>query len=203
MTEGACGLVPKSRQLAHVVGDLGANRLRSLPRLATRVRIVASAEDPLDLGVLDLDSADTPAVAREAQVDRRLELDDPRAQIVRQLMPEHEVAQEIESSAGLTVRSGSSRRLDCREELTVGQCIRPRELGARSSVGVLLGRGDLRLPPREVRRERERSEPGLGLVEDRERVPHRGAILPVLIASLLLPWKSTTSRPTIAIAQRR
>ena len=83
MAEGARGLVPEARELADVVGDLGANRLRRLPRLAALARIVASAEDPLDLGVLDLDAADTPAVAREAQVDRGLELDDPRAQIVR------------------------------------------------------------------------------------------------------------------------
>ena len=92
MTEGTRGLVPEARQLAHVVGDLGANRLRGLPRLATLARIVASAEDPLDLGVVDLAAADTPAVAGEAQVDRGLELDDPRAQVVRHLMGEHEIA---------------------------------------------------------------------------------------------------------------
>ena len=97
-----------------------------------------------------------------------------RAQIVGNLMLEHEVVQKIESSAGLAVRSGGTRRDDRCEEVAIGQCIRPRELGTRSSVGVLLGRRHLRLPPREIRREREWSEPGLGLVEDRERVPHSG-----------------------------
>ena len=55
-------------------------------------------------------------------------------------MREHEVVQEIESPAGLAVRSGRARRDDRREELAIGQCIRPRELGPRSSLGVLLGR---------------------------------------------------------------
>ncbi len=63
MSECSRRLVPKARELADVVGDLRAHRLRRLPGLATLGRIVAVAKDALDLGVPQLDTADDPAVA--------------------------------------------------------------------------------------------------------------------------------------------
>ena len=51
-------------------------------------------------------------MAREAKVDRGLELDDPRAKIVGQLVREHEVVEEVELTAGLAVRTGRTRRDD-------------------------------------------------------------------------------------------
>ena len=78
--EPASRLVAQAGELAHVVGDLGADRLRRLPRLAALGGVVALAEDALDLGVVDLDAADDAAMTREARLDGGFELDDPRAQ---------------------------------------------------------------------------------------------------------------------------
>ena len=78
--EPARRLVPEPRELTDVGGDLGADRLRRLPCVTALGGVVALAKDPLDLGVSDLDPAHDAAVARETQVDRRLELDDSRAE---------------------------------------------------------------------------------------------------------------------------
>ena len=108
-------------------------------------------------------------MAREAQVDRRLQLDDPRPELVRDLMPEHEVAEEVEPTPDVAARRRSPVPSPTRgEELAVGESVRPRELRALPPLRVLLGRLDLRVPPREVRRERERREPRFGILEDRD-----------------------------------
>ena len=106
MTERTRSLVAQAGKRADVVGDLGTYRLGGLPGLASLRGIVALAEDPLDLGISDLDAADEPAVAREAKVDRRFELDDPRPQLVGQLVREHQGMEEVELPAGLAVSSG-------------------------------------------------------------------------------------------------
>ena len=56
ISEPAGGLVPEACELADVVCDLGADGLRRLPRLLPLGRVVALAEDALDLGVADLDA---------------------------------------------------------------------------------------------------------------------------------------------------
>src|SRR5207344_3196211 len=61
--EGARGLVAEAGELADVVRDLGADRLRRLPRLATLRDVLALPEEPLDLRVVHLGSADDAAVA--------------------------------------------------------------------------------------------------------------------------------------------
>ena len=80
VAEPTSRFVAQAGELAHVVGDLGADRLRRLPRLAALGGVVALAEDALDLGVVDLDAADDAAMTREARLDGGFELDDLRAQ---------------------------------------------------------------------------------------------------------------------------
>ena len=189
MAERACSLVPEPRELADVRGYLRADRLRRLPGLQALGGVVAPAEDALDLGVSDLDAAHDPAMAREAQIDRGLELHNARAQVVGYLVPEHEVAQKIELAARLAVRSRLACRLERAKELAVGERIRPRDLRTGATVRVLLGRGDLRIPPREVRREQERGELRLRRVEDRERVAHH--------AAATMSRSATSTRPLI------
>ena len=82
MSERPRGLVAQTRELANVRCDLGTDRLRRLPRLTPLHGIVAVAEDSLDLRVPYLQTAHGPAVTREAQVDRALELHDPSAKVV-------------------------------------------------------------------------------------------------------------------------
>jgi hypothetical protein len=55
-------LVPKPGELANVGRDLRADGLGGLPRLTPFIRIVTPAQDPLDLGVLDLGAADDTAM---------------------------------------------------------------------------------------------------------------------------------------------
>ena len=66
--------------------------------------------------------------------------------------------------------------LNASEELRVGEGVRQLDLGALSSLGVLLGRLHLRVPPRDVRRERERRESRFGLFENRASVVHQAAV---------------------------
>ena len=80
----------------------------------------------------------------------------------------HQVAKKLQSAAGLAVRAGVARRGNRGEQLAVGQCTRPLELGLCPSLGILLCRIHLRLPPGEIGRDREWSQARLGLVEDRE-----------------------------------
>ena len=63
-------------ELAHVVRDDGADRLRRLPRLAPLGRVVARAEDAHDRVVVDRLAAELAAVLRVPSLDRGLELDD-------------------------------------------------------------------------------------------------------------------------------
>src|SRR5206468_3233184 len=96
VAERARRLVAEPRELAHVAGDLGAGRLGRLPRLAPLAQVVAPSKDPLDLGVPHLGAADDPTVAREAEIDGGLELDDSRAEGVGHLTTQHDVAEEVE-----------------------------------------------------------------------------------------------------------
>ena len=105
-------------------------------------------------------------MTREAPLDGGLELDDLRAQARRHLLGEHEVAEDLELTLLLAASSAFALALDPSEELAVRQRVRPRELRLRAALLVLVGRGDLRLPPREVAGHRERREPVLGLGEE-------------------------------------
>ena len=72
VAERARGLVAQARELAHVVGDLGADGLRRLPGLAPLVDVVALAQDPLDLVVVDLLAARrVPRWREKRDLDRR------------------------------------------------------------------------------------------------------------------------------------
>ena len=65
VAEGGGCPVPEPRELAHVVGDRRADRLRCLPGLAALDLVVALAEDPLDLVVVDGPTGDDAAVLGE------------------------------------------------------------------------------------------------------------------------------------------
>ncbi len=172
-------LVAQARDLAHVVGHDGADGLRRLPRLSALPRVVTPAEDLLDLGVPHLAAADDAAMAREAQVDRRLELDDPLSQPVRHLMSQSRVVEEVEAPADVAARTLVARGLDRGELLAVGERVRPCELRAFPLRRVVLGRLHLRIPPRDVRVLEQRGEPCFRLLDDvAAGGAHRFAILP-------------------------
>ena len=62
VANGTRCLVPEARKHAHVVRDSGTDRLRGFPRLATPVDIVALAENPQDLVVVDPPAGDDSAM---------------------------------------------------------------------------------------------------------------------------------------------
>ena len=119
-------------------------------------------------------------MAREAHVDRGLELDDPRAQRVRHLVREHPRCGGGRASPDEAVRAGLASRGDRLEEVPVRERVRP-----------------ARAPPRRARRsprsprpasptrrgssEGERREPRrrLGLDDRAPCVPIDGASLPI------------------------
>ena len=177
LPEAARRLVPESRELADVVRDSGADRLRGLPRLAPLAGVVALAEEPLDLVVVDLLPADDRSVAREARLDRGLELDDAGAEGVGNLVREHQGVQELEAPrrARVAVRVAAARVFDPREELAIGERIRVGELGLDATLLVLVARVDVRVPPGRVAGEVQRLEPLLRSVDER---PHWGRAYP-------------------------
>ena len=138
--------VAQPRELADVVGDRGADRLRRLPGGTALVDVVALAQDPPDLVVVDAAPVDLAAVLREAHLDRRLELDDPRAQLGRRLLRQEDVVEEVEPAAGRPV-GALARRLDRREPLAVGEEVRERRLELDAPLLVLLVRDDVEVPP--------------------------------------------------------
>ncbi len=103
-------------------------------------------------------------------------------------MPEHEVGQEVEPATLVALGAGVPGLPYASEELTVGESVRQLELGAFPSLRVLLGRLHLRVPPRDVRRERERREACFGLFEDRASVVHQAAVGSI---------RRTTRRPSL------
>src|SRR5439155_9591999 len=96
--EHAGRLVAQAGELPHVVGDRRSDRLRRLPRLAPLIRIVALAQDPLDLVVVDLLAPNDTAVPHEPGADGGLELNDPRSERARHLLAQHEVMEEVEAT---------------------------------------------------------------------------------------------------------
>ena len=103
-------------------------------------------------------------------------------------MPDHEVGEEVELAIRITLDSGVPGLLNASEEPTVGESVRQFELGALPSLRVLLGCIDLRVPPRDVRRERERRNTRFGLFENRASVPHQAAVDSI---------RRTTRRPSL------
>jgi hypothetical protein len=91
-------------------------------------------------------------------------------------MPEHEIGQKLELAARITFVGWGAPFPYPSEELTVGECVRELELGTFPPLRVLFGRFHLRVPPRDVRREREWCEPSFGLVENRPTVVHQAAV---------------------------
>ena len=149
MAERPGGLVAESGELADVVRDRGAHRLRRLPRLAALGGVVALTKDALDRVVVHLLAADDTAVPRESRLDRGLELDDAGAQGLRDLVRQHEVAEQLELplDEAVPVRRGA---LDAVEQLLRGKRVRPLELGVRTPALRLVGRLDVRVPPGDV-----------------------------------------------------
>ena len=96
IAEGAGCPVPEPRELAHVVGDRGADRLRRLPGLAALALVLALAEDPLDLVVVDGPTGDDAAVLGERRLDLRLELDDPVPELGRHLVRQQACVEQLE-----------------------------------------------------------------------------------------------------------
>ena len=103
-------------------------------------------------------------------------------------MLDHEVGEEVELAIRITLGSGVPCVPYASEELTVGKSVRQFELGALSSVRVLLGCFDLRVPPRDVRRERERRNTRFGLFHNRASVAHQAAVGSI---------RRTTRRPSL------
>ena len=103
-------------------------------------------------------------------------------------MPEHEVGQKVEPATVVTLGAGVPGLLNASEELSVGESVRQLELGALPSLRVVLGCFDLRVPPRDVRRERERRKTRFGLFENRASVAHQAAVGSI---------RRTTRRPSL------
>ena len=131
VAERARRLVAEARELADVVRDLGADRLRRLPRLTPLARVVALAQDPLDLVVVDLAARDHAAVSGETSLDRRTRA----RRYGRAASPG--AGAEASTRAGARgcgrtpVAVRASRALDLGEELTIGERVGVRELGRR------------------------------------------------------------------------
>ena len=143
------------------------------PRGAPRLR--RSAGGSLDLRVVDLGAADDPAVAREAHVDGRLELDDPLPQLRGDLLGEHEVAQELELALPPSPAAPSRARSTAAKSSASASASDHASSARVRRLLVLVGRRDLRLPPGEVARDGERREPDLRLLEE---CAHRGRSYP-------------------------
>ena len=109
---------------------------------------------------------------REPGLDRGLELDDAVSERLGDLVRDERVAEDVELAPVEPLGSVGPRRLDVAIELRVGQRVGERELGLDAAALVLLGRGDVRLPPGGGRRELERAQPRLGVLEDAGRVAH-------------------------------
>jgi hypothetical protein len=124
VAEATGRLVAQPGELAHVVRDRGADRLRPLPRLAPLRDVVALAKDPPDLVVVELPPAHGRAVLREARLDRRLELDDPVADPFGHLLRRKRVVEEVELAAREAVRAVLARLRDRAEQLRVGERVR-------------------------------------------------------------------------------
>ena len=131
--------VAKPGELADVVGHRGADRLRRLPRGAALAAVVALPQDPPDLVVVDPAAVDVAAMQREAHVDRRLELDDPRAQVGGYLLWQEGVPEEVEPAPDEPVGLGA-RRLDRGEPVAVGEEVGQRGLELDAPALVLVGR---------------------------------------------------------------
>ena len=115
------GLVAQPRELAHVVGDHGADRLRRLPGLPPLVLVVARPEDLLDLVVVDGLAAHDAAMLGEPRLDGRLELDDPVAERLRHLLRDQRVEEDVELPR--TSPSAPSARADSTARKSSGSAI--------------------------------------------------------------------------------
>ena len=123
-------LVAEPRELPHVVRHRGAHGLRRLPRLTPLCDVVALAQDSLDLVVVDRPAGDLAAVLREAGLDRRLELDDPVPERLRDLLRHEAGVEQVELAANERLGPVGPGRRDVAEEVGVGERIGERELAA-------------------------------------------------------------------------
>ncbi len=117
-------------------------------------------------------AADDAAMLREPRLDRGLELDDAVPERLGYLVRDERVVEDVQLAPVEPVGTVGARRLDVAVELGVGQRVGERELRLDAAALVLLGRGDVRVPPGAGRREVERSQPRLGVLEDAGRVAH-------------------------------
>src|SRR6185503_6326422 len=159
---------------------------------------VALAQDPLDLVVVDRPAGDLAAMLREAGLDRRLQLDDPVPERLRDLLRHDARAEQVELAADERLGAVGARRLDVTEEVGVGQRVGERELGRDATLLVLLGRRDVRVPPRQRCCLVEGTEPLDGPLDDGFRFAHgvsertRRAVLSIYDRS---PWAPMRTVP--------
>ncbi len=165
-------LVAQPRELAHVLRDRGADRLRRLPGLLPLRDVVARPQDPLDLVVVDGPATDDTAVLRESRLHGCLELDDAVPQRLGNLVRHEARVEQRQLSRDEAVRAVGVRAGDGAEELGVGHRVGQRELGLDASLLVLVGRGDVRVPPRLRGGKVERPEPCLRLRDDPSGLAH-------------------------------
>ena len=170
------GLVAEARELAHVVRDGGADRLRGLPGVPALGDVLARSQDLLDAVVVDGLAADDAAVLREPRLDRGLELDDAVPKRLGNLVRDERVVEDVQLAPDEPLGAVGPRRLDVAVERRVGERVGQRELRFDAAALVLLGRGDVRIPPGAGRCEVERAKTRLGVLEDAGRIAHaRGA----------------------------
>ena len=116
---GPRGLVAKPRELADVVRDGCADGLRRLPSLTALGDVVARAQDPLDLVVVDRAASNLAAVLGEARLDGGLQLDDPMPERLGNLLWDETRVEEVELAANEPVCTGRPGGLDVAVEVAV------------------------------------------------------------------------------------
>ena len=103
------GLVAQAGQLSDAVGDLGTDLLRRLPRGASRIAVVAGAQDLGDRVVVDALPVDRAPEVVERGFDGGLELDDGAPEVSGHLVRHEGVVEQVELAAD--ERIGVGRRV--------------------------------------------------------------------------------------------
>ena len=115
---------------------------------------------------------------REAGLDRRLELDDPVPERLRDLLRHEAGVEQVELAANERLGPVGPGRRDVAEEVGVGERIGERELGRDATLLVLLGRRDVRVPPGQRRCLVQGAQPLDGPLDDGFRFAHGARRVP-------------------------
>ena len=115
---------------------------------------------------------------REAGLDRRLELDDPVPERLRDLLRHEAGVEQVELAANERLGAVGPGRRDVAEEVGVGERIGERELGRDATLLVLLGRRDVRVPPGQRRCLVQGAQPLDGPLDDGFRFAHGARRVP-------------------------